>query len=755
MKKRLKISVKGAVQGVGFRPFIYKLANLLGIKGYVSNTPQGVIIEVQGGEEILKDFVSRIKKDKPPISLIQKITIEELPVCDFQDFEIRKSENEGQPDAIALPDIALCGDCLEELFNPKNRRYLYPFINCTNCGPRFSIIESLPYDRANTTMKSFNMCPDCLAEYENPNDRRFHAQPNACPVCGPRVELWDEIGNVITSGNDAVNETINAIRNGKITALKGLGGFHLIVDALNDEAILKLRKAKHRVEKPFALMYPDISSVKADCIVSDIEEELLTSVRSPIVILRKKHNCKISPYAAERNQNLGVMLPYTPLHHIIMKDLNFPVIATSGNLSEEPICTDEKDALVRLRGIADYFLVHNRPIYRHVDDSIARIYAGDKVILRRARGYAPMPVIISSNSNRHILAVGGHLKNTIAVSKGDEVFISQHIGDLETKESFSSFTKTIDKFKEMYRITPDVVVCDMHPDYISTKYAKENYGNVIQVQHHLAHTLSVIAEHDISESVLGLSWDGAGYGTDGTIWGGEFLKVSRDGFQRFAHLKGFRLAGGESAFRDIFKSAFGILYEIYGNDSVRMAQEILNLPEKEAEIFFRMVLQKINSPLCTSAGRFIDAVASILNVRQNVNYEDQAAMELEFLIDGIESNESYDFEITDNGNNTYTADWTMPVKEIISDKQKQVPGSVISVKFHNTLVSIILAIADLSGEKNIALSGGCFQNKYLLENTVRILLRKKYNVYWNKYVPANDGGISTGQIAYCSYFKQK
>lgn len=747
-----KIYIKGAVQGVGFRPFIFKLANSIGVKGYVLNTPQGVIIEAEGEPELLEIFIERIKKEKPPVSLIQNIVIEEQKPANYSDFKIKQSDISGSPNAIVLPDIAACSECRDEIFNPENRRYLYPFTNCTNCGPRYSIIESLPYDRARTTMKNFVMCPECKAEYENPNDRRFHAQPNACPACGPNVELWNSSGEKLSQKNDAVLETANAVREGKILAVKGLGGFHLVVDAMNSDAIRRLRKRKNREEKPFALMYPDLMSVKRDCRLSREEEDLLLSAQSPIVLLKKKENCKISSGVAPLNPNLGIMLPYTPLHYILMHYLNTPVVATSGNLAEEPICIDEAEVLVRLKGIADLLLVHNRPIYRHVDDSIARIIINQKVLLRRARGFAPMPVITDNGNSRHILSVGGHLKNTISVSKGNEVFISQHIGDLETEESYNSFINTIEKFKDIYKIVPENIACDMHPDYISAKYVKEKYSNVTCVQHHESHILSVIAENEINEPVLGVAWDGAGFGTDKTIWGGEFFLTGKDGFRRVAHLKKFGLPGGESSFRQIYKSALGILYEIYRDDSAKYLPG--DVPEKERKILLRMLMNNLNTPLCSSVGRLFDAVASIINARQKVNFEGQAAMELEFLLVGIDSDDSYDMEINKDEKNILIINWSPMIRQIIRDNEKGISKKIISMKFHNALVNSIVEIAKLIEEKNVILSGGCFQNKYLLEKSIMKLKESGFCVYWNKEVPANDGGISLGQIEYFTYFKK-
>lgn len=745
MLHRIKISIKGAVQGVGFRPFIFKLATSLNLKGYVLNTPQGVIIEAEGKEKTLDDFIQRIEKEKPPISLIQNIKIENLPSNNFKNFEIKKSNLNGEPDAIILPDIATCDECRKEISDKKNRRYLYPFTNCTNCGPRYSIIESLPYDRARTTMKQFKMCPECRTEYENPLDRRFHAQPNACPVCGPHVELWNSKGDFIESHYEAIMKTADAIKEGKIIALKGLGGFHLVCDAMNAEAIERLRKNKNREEKPFALMYPDLESVKRDCEVSEAEERLLISPQSPIVLLKRKSDCDIPDEVAPQNPYLGIMLPYTPLHLIIMKLLNTPIVATSGNLSEEPICIDEYEALKKLNEIADLFLIHNRPIYRYVDDSIARIILDEKVLLRRARGFAPIPVIINADSGKHFLSVGGHLKNTIAVAKGEQVFISQHIGDLETAESYNSFCNTIEKFKEVYKIKPEIVFNDLHQDYISAKYAKENYENVKEVQHHAAHILSVIAENEITEPVLGVSWDGSGFGLDKTIWGGEFIKFNEYGFIRVAHLKKFRLPGGESSYKEIYKSAFGLLYEIYGDDTVKY------FPDNNSKVLLQMLKKEINSPYCTSAGRLFDAVASILDIRQKTSYEGQAAMELEFLAERVSTEDIYEYKIK-NEDGIYIFDWTLMINKILEEKNK-IPNNIISAKFHNTLVSVIVAIAKLLNEKNIALSGGCFQNKYLLEKTISELEQNGFKVFWNKEVPANDGGISLGQIASYSYFK--
>ena len=571
MKKRVKITIKGAVQGVGFRPFVYRLATELNLKGWINNSTQGVFIDAEGDEHNVSSFIERLKSDKPAISRIQSFEHTFTDVNGFEKFEIIESKSSGAKTALVLPDIATCPDCLEEIFDPSNRRYLYPFTNCTNCGPRFSIIGALPYDRENTTMAEFEMCDDCKAEYTNPMDRRFHAEPTACPKCGPQVSLWNEEGNAVAERNDAILKTAELIKAGKIVALKGIGGFQLLADANNDSAVKELRVRKHRSEKPFALMFPDLKSVKEVCDVSEKEEALLKSIEAPIVLLKRKtlSSKSISEVVAPGNPYLGVMLPYSPLHHILLSCLKIPIVATSGNISEEPICIDEQLALGKLKGIADYYLVHNRKILRHVDDSIVRIAAGDQYIIRRARGYAPMPVQIAG-ADESVLAAGAHLKNTIALNKGNNVFISQHIGDLENEEAVNAFERVIDDLESFYEIEPKSVVCDLHPDYISTKYAKSLGKKVYQVQHHYAHVLSCMAENEISGNVLGVSWDGTGYGADGIIWGSEFLIPNGAEFKRFAHLKPFVLPGGEKAIEQVWRLGFTLLYSVYGDKVFKM-----------------------------------------------------------------------------------------------------------------------------------------------------------------------------------------
>jgi hydrogenase maturation protein HypF len=765
MIKRVKIIIKGVVQGVGFRPFVFNLASLLELKGWVINSSEGVFIEAEGDECVLQNFIFRVEKEKPPLSFIQSFEYSFLDAKWYTDFKILHSDDKGSKSALILPDIAICDKCLEEIFNPDNRRYLYPFTNCTNCGPRYSIIEQLPYDRRNTTMSLFEMCDECKAEYENPKDRRFHAQPNACPKCGPNIELCDKYGKVKSRNHEALFDTVKAIKAGKIAAIKGIGGFHLVCDARNNSVIMELRKRKHREEKPMALMFPDIEKIKSVCEVSDLEERLLLSPESPIVLLRKKNynlpkqefrkeetgvelefqDELIADSVAEGNPYLGIMLPYSPLHHILMRELKFPIVATSGNISDEPICINNNEAFERLKNIADLFLVHDRPIKRHVDDSIVRIMAGREMIVRRARGYAPLPVHLNEPVPE-IIAAGAHLKNTAAISKDDNVFVSQHIGDLETAEAYNAFENVIADISKIYDVKPEAIACDMHPDYLSTSYANNCGLNVIPVQHHYAHIISCMTENEIEEPALGISWDGTGFGTDGTIWGGEFLKIHDVGFERFAHLMPFRLPGGDKAIKEVWRIKAGLLYEMYGDDAFEKYKYLFaGVEDEKLNTVKQMLIKNINSPYTSSAGRLFDAVSSIIGITNYANYEGQAAMMLEFSADENLFGRFYDFDLL-RKNNKYIIDWSLMIKSIIEDLKKQ-NREFISAKFHNTLVKIITVTAQLSEEEKVVLSGGCFQNKFLLERCITQLMHYGFKVYWHQRVPTNDGGISLGQLA--------
>ncbi|MCX7880007.1 MAG: carbamoyltransferase HypF [Ignavibacteria bacterium] len=761
MRQRIKLEIKGAVQGVGFRPFVYRLANELNLNGYVLNSTIGVIIECEGERKILEIFIDRIKSEKPKLAFISSFEYSFLEPKGYETFEILHSRYEAETVAFILPDISTCPDCLKEMFDPKDRRYMYPFINCTNCGPRYSIIESLPYDRSNTTMKKFQMCSKCREEYNNPNDRRYHAQPIACPECGPHVELWDREGNVLSKKHDAIEETVELIKKGKIIALKGIGGFQLLVDSYNDEAVKKLRERKHRIDKPFALMFPNLDSVYQVCNLELAEERLLLSPEAPIVLLKRKstpNTKQPSTYVAPENPYLGIMLPYSPLHHIIMNELNIPIVATSGNISEEPMCIDELEALDRLQNIADFFLVHNRPIARYVDDSVARVIKGKVMMLRRARGYAPFPIEFEENirfDDKTLLAVGGQLKNTIALQKGKNVFISQHIGDLSNEKAINSFKKAVKEFQEIYKSDSSIFICDLHPDYFSTQFVNSlNNENkkVIYIQHHIAHAASCIAENQVKNNALAVVWDGTGFGLDGTIWGGEFFLVKNFHFEHFASFRKFSLPGGEQAIKEPRRSALSLLWEIYRKElsNVKIPFLELNFSHNELRIFTQMLENNLNTPRTSSVGRIFDAVASLVNLCHRINFEGQAAMMLEFTANS-HINENYPFEIEKA--QPIIIDWQPIIEGILEDIKSDTEVGRISAKFHNTLSEIILKLAKLVGnETTIVLSGGCFQNAYLLERTINRLEENQFKVAWHQRVPPNDGGISFGQIASANWF---
>ncbi|MDD8018387.1 MAG: carbamoyltransferase HypF [Bacteroidota bacterium] len=762
--RRLKVTIHGAVQGVGFRPFIYRIAGELQLPGWISNTSQGVHIEVEGSHDALQQFLSKIYSEKPPLACIQSCESTFLDPKGFTTFEIKESSEEGIKTALILPDIATCPDCLKDIFDKTNRRYLYPFTNCTNCGPRYTIIQALPYDRKNTTMHQFTMCEECEKEYHDPTNRRFHAQPNACPKCGPHVELWDPNGERIAQRHDAILQTVAAILQGKIVAVKGLGGFHLMCDAQSNEAVQLLRKRKHREEKPFALMFPTFDDVERECEVSKVEKHLLLSPESPIILLKRKsetdrthsaiNNPKsaIASSVAPNNPFLGVMLPYTPLHHILMSLLQSPVIATSGNISEEPICTNEQQALKKLHSIADYFLVHNRPIERYCDDSIVRTVEGRELVMRRARGYAPLPVQIPLTLESPILAVGGHLKNTVAVARGTSIFVSQHIGDLETAESFTSFKKTIDDLTSLYEITPFTIVHDAHPHYASTTYAlngqakKDALTKTISLQHHYAHIASCMAENELTGTVLGFAWDGTGYGTDGTIWGAECILADNNTFRRVGTIHSFKLPGGDVAAREPRRCAASILYELFGGGCFEHSVAVReSFSEKERTLIKDMLKKNINSPFTTSMGRLFDAVAAILGLRMKSSFEGQAAMEVEFLAFQSTTDETYPSIITEE-NNLFRWDWKEMFKKILADVASNVPKADIAKKFHNTLSLLIIEMAKKMNVQQVVLSGGCFQNILLLEKTISALRVNGFSPYWHQRIPTNDGGISLGQI---------
>ena len=752
-KRRLRLAVRGAVQGVGFRPFVFRLANDLGMAGWVNNSPQGVSIEVEGRRDRLEHFRRRLESEKPALCFLAGMESSWLAAAGYAEFEIRASAQAGVKSALVLPDLATCPDCRREIFDVANRRFHYPFTNCTHCGPRFSLIEALPYDRANTSMRGFKMCPACQAEYDNPRDRRFHAQPNACPVCGPRLELWTGAGAAVFGGHDAMRAAAQAIRRGQIVAVKGLGGFHLMVDARNESAVRRLRERKQREEKPLALMVPSLADTRAICQLSPLEEELLVSPAAPIVLLEKIGNRKseIANPVAPGNPNLGVMLPSNPLHHLLMAELDFPVVATSGNLSDEPICTNEHEALARLRGMADWLLVHNRPIVRPEDDSIVRVMLDREMILRRARGYAPLPVQLPSKGQRPkakaILAMGAQLKNSVALAAGENVFISQHLGDLETEPAQSAFRRTCKDLPGLYSVEPEIIAADLHPDYLSTRHAQQSGKNIFGVQHHVAHVLSCIAENDLRLPALGLAWDGTGYGTDGSVWGGEFFLVTESGVERVAHLRPFRLPGGDKAVKQPRRVALAMLYELYGEAAFEMEHlpPIRVMLPVERITFKGMLQRRINSPSTSSVGRLFDAVASLINLRQNLAYEGQAAMELEFALNGFRDEKAYALPLIRHAG-MLMLDWQEMIHQILVDGNAGVAAAEISAKFHNALAEAAVAVAKKIGQPRVALSGGCFQNRYLTERLVTRLRAEKFEPFWHRQVPPNDGGIALGQI---------
>lgn len=738
---RVRVAVAGAVQGVGFRPFVYRLAHELRLRGFVSNGAAGVVIEAEGSAPDVRQFLTRLETEKPSISLIQSLETTYLDLAGYTDFQIRASTG-GEKRALVLPDLATCPDCVRDLFDPSDRRFRYPFTNCTNCGPRFSIVRSLPYDRAATTMSGFVMCEDCAREYATPANRRFHAQPNACPACGPQLAWWDAHGKAIARRDEALTAAVRAIRDGCVVAVKGVGGFHLMVDARNETAVRTLRERKHREEKPLAVLMPSFDMALRYCTASEIEARLLRSPECPIVLLRRRDSGDLAASVAPENPTLGVMLPGNPLHHLLMRDLAGPVVATSGNLSEEPLCTDEHEALERLAGIADFFLVHDRPILRHVDDSIVRELAGRELVLRRARGFAPLPISIDGELPP-ILAVGGHQKNSVALAVGSQIFISQHLGDLETVESQRAFESVTTAMQGLYDFKPQTIACDLHPDYTSTHYAEGSGIAVERVQHHEAHVLACMAENHLHPPVLGIAWDGSGMGTDGTVWGGEFLHVTENDVRRVAHLRRFRLPGNAKAIREPRRVALAVLYEIFGDDVVKLDVPTLRaFTGSELEAILTMLRRQVNAPWTSSAGRLFDAFASLMDVRQVASFEGQAAMALEHAVDGTKEECAYPHAVVMDGDELWL-DWEPAVRALLAEPTSQ---GRASARFHAMLVEMAADVAARVGETNVVLGGGCFQNRILTEGMVCRLAKAGYRPFWHQRVPPNDGGLALGQV---------
>jgi hydrogenase maturation protein HypF len=752
-----RISVRGVVQGVGFRPFVYRLAHQHQLRGWVRNTSGNVEIEVEGNGEAVQRFLSDLEAEAPPMARIEKVEATFHPPKGYTQFQIGESlSREGQYQLVS-PDIATCEDCKREIFSPADRRFGYPFTNCTNCGPRFTIIEDIPYDRPKTTMRQFQMCPQCQQEYDDPLDRRFHAQPNACPQCGPSLELVDGDGNPV-EGGDVLKSASQLLKAGKILAVKGLGGFHLACDATSEEAINTLRARKRRQSKPLAVMIGTMEEIEKHCLVSSEERKLLQSPQCPIVLLRWKHGSDISPAVAPSLNYLGVMLPYTPLHHLLLKETAMPLVMTSGNLSEEPIAKDNDEALTRLGGIADYFLLHNRDIFARYDDSVYMVEEDVPQAVRRARGYAPYPIFLPFKS-KQILACGAELKNTFCLTKDEYAFLSQHIGDMENEETLEHFENTIGLYKKLFRVEPEIIAYDMHPEYLATKYALELGAKkglkIAPVQHHHAHIVSCLVENKVEGPVIGVVLDGTGYGSNGTIWGGEFLLADWRRFQRVGHLEYVPLPGGEAAIRKPYRMALSYLYSLLGEDFALEGLPLSRLNPDELDIIKQQLKRRINSPLTSSAGRLFDAVSALAGVRGEIDYEAQAAIELEMLApDEVEEQESYPFSIDEHGGVRVVKLGEL-FSAVVQDVKNQIPVPVISLKFHHTMAELITEMCKLvakeSGINQVALSGGVFQNRLLLRLVTSALQREGFSVLTHHLVPCNDGGISLGQAVIANF----
>jgi hydrogenase maturation protein HypF len=750
-----RIDVNGIVQGVGFRPFIYRLAKRFRLKGSVANNAAGVRIEIDTTAEKALRFKEAVEREAPPLAQITNITTIRKKLAGYSDFSIIDSDQSNSVNTLISPDIATCPACIAELLDPGNRRYLYPFINCTNCGPRFTLVVKVPYDRPYTSMASFIMCPDCQKEYDDPANRRFHAQPNACPVCGPRLLLYNAEGKLLHA--NILDTVIAALRSGKIVAIKGLGGFHLAVDAKNEKAVLRLRQRKYRFEKPLAVMIANITIAKQLVKINSEEEKYLGNAIRPIVLCCKREKSSASPSLSIDNNDLGIMLPYTPLHEVLFKTGWFDaLVMTSANISEEPICYQNEECIRRLSGIADLFLMHNRNIYTRCDDSVLRVYRGQPLLIRRSRGYAPRPIIIQK-SGTQLLAVGAQLKNTIALTKNNRLFLSQHIGDLENLETLAFFEYTVTHLKNLLKIEPRMVLFDKHPEYLSTKWVKEMIKiPSIGVQHHYAHILSVMAEKNLTKPVIGIALDGTGYGEDGAIWGGEVLICDIKTFRRFAHLEYIPMPGGERAIWEPWRMAVAYLKQ-YLPDWETIAEELFPAHSHKVKIIGQQIDKKVNTPLTSSCGRLFDVVAALLNLSTEVTYEGQAAIKLESCAakrsrkkDGVMGSFRFSKE-----NEILIITAQDVIKQVVALRNDGCSVAQISRMFHDALVEMCIQVIETAsketGIKQVILSGGCFQNIGLLSNLDQRLAECGYEVRFNQIVPVNDGGISLGQAYWGMY----
>ncbi len=753
--QRLCLTLRGAVQGVGFRPFAYRLAVELGLAGWVTNSAQGVALELEGAPAQLVAFRDRLQRELPAPGHIHSLTETWRSPVGYQGFEIRASVG-GEKSAWVLPDLAPCAACLRELFDPSNRRYRYPLLNCTHCGPRYTIVRALPYDRPQTAMRDFPLCHCCQQEYDNPGDRRFHAQPNACPDCGPRLSFWDESGH--EQPGDPLVATLQALQAGHVVAVKGLGGFHLLVLARSEAAVQQLRARKGRPAKPLAVMYPDLEAIAQDCQLGPLEADFLQSPAAPIVLLPRRATARVATAVAPGNPTLGVMLPSTPLHHLLLADLGQPVVATSGNRSGEPLCITEPEARQRLAGIADGFLVHDRPIVRPVDDSLVRVVAERPLVLRCARGYSPLPLPglpASAASPAPVLAVGAQLKSSIAIALRGQAFLSQHLGDLENAATLANFHQAIASFQTLYDFQPECIACDAHPDYLASRYAQSTGLPLVTVQHHYAHVLAVMGEQGLlGQPVLGVAWDGTGYGLDGTIWGGEFLAIAPQAqhWRRVAHLRPLLLPGGDRASREPRRAALGLLYGAFGPDLFARAdcQDWLAraFTPQEQRLLAAMVQRGVNAPRTSSIGRLFDAFASLLGGCDRASFEGQAAMQWEFAIADRKTAAAYSLPLVPppSPELPWQLDWQPLLEQALAEQAAGVAVGDIAAKFHNALMDGLVAIAQTIGLERVVLTGGCFQNRYLLTGAIARLRAAGFQPAWPQQVPLNDGGIAYGQL---------
>lgn len=748
-KKRAIIKVFGIVQGVGFRPFIHKLVNSYMLKGWVQNSTCGVTIDIEGEEECIRNFVRNISEAAPAMAVIENVTVEFKEVRNYRDFKIEKSNCNGNGFVLISPDISICKDCFNELTDPLNKRYRYPFINCTNCGPRFTIIKDLPYDRDKTTMSEFLMCDDCRHEYEDIDNRRYHAQPNCCPECGPKLWLCDRKGNELSG--DPIKEAVKKLEEGSIVAIKGLGGFHLACNGLDSGAVIRLRKSKHREQKPFALMCKDIKSIKNYAYVSSEEQKILECPRKPIVLLKKITGCAISPEIAPDTRYLGFMLPYTPLHCLLFQDGGLDVLVmTSANISDNPIVFKNSEAVSTLNNIADYFLLHNREINTRCDDSVVKVVEGREYFIRRSRGYAPFPIKMYSEL-KPILACGGEQKASFCISRGKYVFLSQHIGDLKNYATLIHYEEQIDNFKRLFKVEPHIIACDMHPDYLSTWYAQHNTNvDKVYVQHHHAHLASCMADNNLDGEAIGITWDGSGLGADGTIWGGEILKGGYSGFERKGTFLKARMPGGDRAVKNIYIMALSYIFETYGDNFLNILGALKHIKDigDDFELLRTMLKRGINSPYTSSCGRLFDGVSSMLGLLNDASYEGQGAVKLE-AASNFDSNDSLDYAVI-KSRGMYIYDWRPTIDSIICMIKSGRDLSYIASAFHNTIVRVGVRqcelIRDETGLDRVVLSGGVFQNNILLYKISNELRVRSFKVYIHGRVSANDEGLSLGQL---------